>query len=153
MRYAARTAVPQDRSRQEIERTLIRYGADQFIYGWEGRAAFIRFKMKDRFIMLRLVMPDNKEVSATPTGRKRRGTAVEKELEVAKRQRWRALALVIKAKLEAVESGIASFENEFLAYTMLPSGETTGDWMAPQLQAAYERGVKPKALPLPSECR
>jgi hypothetical protein len=40
--------------------------------------------------------------------------------EQACRQRWRALALVVKAKLEAVQSGIATFEDEFLAYTMLP---------------------------------
>jgi hypothetical protein len=37
-------------------------------------------------------------------------------------QRWRALALAIKA----VESGIATFEEEFLAHIALPNGSTVG---------------------------
>lgn len=39
----------------------------------------------------------------------------EKEWEQACRQAWRALALVIKAKLEAVDAGIVTFEEEFMA--------------------------------------
>jgi len=35
-RYAEGTSVPADRSRAEIERTLTRYGADQFAYGWRA---------------------------------------------------------------------------------------------------------------------
>lgn len=43
-RYAAQTDAPSDRSRAEIERTLQRYGADQFIYGWEAKQALIGFR-------------------------------------------------------------------------------------------------------------
>jgi hypothetical protein len=80
----------------------------------------------------------------------RTATQAEALWEQACRQRWRALALVIKAKLEAIETGIASFEDEFLAYTMLPSGETVGAWLAPQMDAAYDpdRGVMPATLKL-----
>ena len=35
-RYAAQTEVSSDRSRAEIERTLRKYGATAFAYGWEG---------------------------------------------------------------------------------------------------------------------
>ena len=38
------------------------------------------------------------------------------------RQRWRALLLIIRAKLEAVASGITTLENEFLANIVLPDG-------------------------------
>ena len=69
-------------------------------------------------------------------------------MEQAQRQRWRALLLVIKAKLEAIEAGIATFEDEFLAYTMLPSGETVGEWVSPQLDKVYEKGVMPATLRL-----
>ena len=57
---------------------------------------------------------------------------------------------MVKAKLEAVESGIATFEDEFMAYTMLPSGESVSEWLAPQLEAAYDpdKGIMPKALRL-----
>jgi hypothetical protein len=65
----------------------------------------------------------------------------------AVRQRWRALVLVLKAKLEAIESGISSFEDEFLAQTVLPDNTTVGGFMRPQLDRAYELGVMPSAMP------
>ena len=61
------------------------------------------------------------------------------------RQKWRALALVIKAKLEAVEAGITTFEDEFLAATMLPDGATVSSWLQPQIEQAYKTGA-PVAL-------
>lgn len=66
----------------------------------------------------------------TPTGRRTRSDdAAEKAWEQATRQRWRALHLVVKAKLEAVESGITVFDDEFLAHIVLPDGGTVGRWM------------------------
>ncbi len=52
----------------------------------------------------------------------------------------------MKAKLEAVEAGISSFEDEFLSATLLPDGSTVGDWARPQLEAAYTRGLMPGRL-------
>ena len=34
-RYVQGTDVPAERSRAEIERTLSRYGAEGFLYGWD----------------------------------------------------------------------------------------------------------------------
>lgn len=62
--------------------------------------------------------------------------------------RWRALALVIKAKLEAVAAGITTIEDEFLAHTVLPDGQTVGEFMQPQIAIAYERGSMPTTLML-----
>jgi hypothetical protein len=72
---------------------------------------------------------------------------VDAAWEQACRQRWRALALVVKAKLEAVECGISTFEEEFLAWMMLPDGSTVGDRMLPQLETAYRTGQMPPLLP------
>lgn len=148
-RYAANTEVSSDRSRAEIERTLQRYGADQFMYGWEHGRAAIGFRMNDRQVRFVLPMPDryDHEFTLTPTGRKRSDSQAHQEWEKACRQRWRALALVVKAKLEAVESGITEFEDEFLAHIVLPDGTTAGTWMRPQIADAYERGVMPSMLP------
>jgi hypothetical protein len=60
----------------------------------------------------------------------------------------KALALVIKAKLEAVEAGISLFENEFMANIMLPNGGIVGDWMRPKIEQAYLTGQMPQDLPL-----
>lgn len=56
-RYAADTSVAADRSRAEIEKTLIRYGADGFGYGWEGDRAVVTFRMGGRMVRFMLSMP------------------------------------------------------------------------------------------------
>lgn len=43
-RYAADTSVSVERSKAEIEKTLTRYGASAFAYGWEGDEAMIQFR-------------------------------------------------------------------------------------------------------------
>lgn len=97
-------------------------------------------------------MPDRTEFRMTPSRRQRRTDAqVEKAYEQAVRQRWRALALMVKAKLEAVEAEIATFEEEFLAHIVLPDGSTVGQTMIPQVAVAYETGQMPKMLPAPGE--
>lgn len=88
-----------------------------------------------------LQLPDESEFARTPTGLRRAPGKMLEEHRRAVRQRWRALLLVIKAKLEAVESGIAVFEDEFLAYTVLPSGRTVAAELAPQIEAAIESGT------------
>lgn len=149
-RYAADTEVASDRSRAEIERTLRRYGASAFAYGWDRTMASVMFEMAGRQVRLQIPMPDpaSDEFTLTPTGRRTRSPgAAEQAYEQAVRQRWRALALVIKAKLEAVASGITTVEQEFLAHIQLPDGSTVGDWAAPQLAIAYERGTMPALMP------
>jgi hypothetical protein len=54
--------------------------------------------------------------------------------------------LVIKAKLEAVAAEISTVEDEFLAHTVLPSGETVGEWVKPQVEQAYLSGAMPTQL-------
>lgn len=155
-RYAAKTTVPVERSRNEIENILARYGAVQFMYGWESSGALIAFVVEPspgqrRQVRFHLPLPSRDERRFTHHSRGyRTPESAEREWEQACRQRWRALALVVKAKLEAVESGISSFEDEFLAYIMLPDGNTVGGWIGPQLDAAYDpdRGVMPVGLPL-----
>lgn len=149
-RYAENTSVPSDRSRAEIEKTLERYGASSFMYGWDADRAVVQFRMHGRMIRFLLPMPDKNEerFAMTPGGRRRRSSeqmlaAYEQET----RSRWRALALVVKAKLEAVESGITDFESEFLAHVLLPDGSTFGAWAAPQIEQAYDKGVMPAMLP------
>lgn len=148
-RYAATTEVSSARSRDEIERTLERYGADQFLYGWQDDAAVVGFRMQGRHVRFVLAMPAKNDRRFTHHSRGvRTPEAALKEWEQAVRQRWRALALVIKAKLEAVESGISIFEDEFLANIVLPTGETAGSWMRPQIEEAYRIGAMPQMLPM-----
>ncbi len=118
------------------------------MYGWDGDRAVIGFRASDRQIKFVIDLPDRNDREFTHHSRGRRtADAALKAWEQACRQRWRALALVIKAKLEAVESGISEFESEFLAHIVLPNGSTVGDWVAPQIDVAYTTGQMPSMLP------
>jgi len=147
MRYASQTTVPIERSKGEIERLLSRYGASKFAHGWDHEKAIVMFHAHDRMIRFTLPFPEKKDFSVTSGGRARRSEKVtEQAWERACRQRWRALCLVIKAKLEAVESGIAEFETEFLSYVVLPNGSTVAEWLSPQIADVYAKGRLPKML-------
>lgn len=153
-RYAAKTEVSSEKSRSEIERILQRYGADQFMYGWQEQSAVVAFRANERRVRFLLPLPDRKERRFTHSSRGLRSAdAAAKEYEQAVKQRWRALALVIKAKLEAVESGISEFEDEFLANIMLPDGQTVGEWMRPQVEQSYVTGEMPSLLPMLTDQR
>lgn len=153
--YAAKTTVPVENSRVEIERTLTRYGAESFVYGWDQRGALVEFGHQGRRIRFILPLPDKTSKdfteytrgTALKTTHRRTPEAAQKEWEQACRQRWRALALAIKAKLEAVEAGISEFEDEFLANIVLPDGSTVGAFVRPQVAIAYANGSMPALLP------
>lgn len=153
-KYAQQTTVSSEKSRNEIERILMRWGASSFMYGTSPSRAIVAFEAYGRRVQFRLPMPDRDadEFKRTPARRNVR-TPEQREAayEQAVRQRWRALALVIKAKLEAVEAGITEFEDEFLSHIMLPGGQTAGDWLRPQIASAYETGRMPPLLPAPPE--
>ena len=147
-KYAANTNVSSELSRLEIEKTLIRYGADNFAYATSSGKALIGFTMYERQIKFVLPLPKKEEFKLTPTGRERTENSQFEAWEQACRQRWRALNLVIKAKLEAVECGISVFEDEFMANIVLPGGQTVSDFMTPQIEKAYISGTVPKLLPM-----
>jgi len=153
-KFAENTDVSSDRSRAEIEKILRRYGADSFVYGWQEANAMIGFSFNKRNIRFVLPIPDKNdpEFSTTPAGRKRRNIlAQETAWEQACRQRWRALALVIKAKLEAVESGITTFEDEFLAHIVLPGGQSIGQFIIPRLEESFRTNRAAALLPAPKK--
>lgn len=150
-RYAEDTTVSTEKSRAEIEATLTRYGADQFMYGWDQEQAVVQFRMAGRHVRFLLPLPDKNddEFRMTPAKKYERSPTDQlKAWEQACRQRWRALALVVKAKLEAVETGITTFDDEFMAHLVLPDGSTVGQFMGPQIAAAYDHGTMPSMLAL-----
>lgn len=142
--YAEGTTVTPENSQAEIARLLRKYGAQGFSYGWEDdgptQRAAISFKAHDRLIRFIVEMPPAEHFRVSPGKQRRTDAAMLKAHESEVRRRWRCLALAIKAKLEAVETGIATFEDEFLAYTVLPDGTTVGERVQEQVEAAWKAG-------------
>ena len=146
-RYASNTKVSSEKSRNEIERTLQRYGASGFGFWIEDNKALVQFQIENLKIAFNLPMPDRKSEEFTMSSHEndwqRKPLAAEtahRRWEQACRQRWRALALVIKAKLEAIDSGISTFQEEFMAHIMLPDGVTVGEKLVPGLTELMETG-------------
>jgi hypothetical protein len=133
MTYAAKTRVPVEQTKSEIERTLARYGASRFAYFTEPERAIIVFEAKDRRLRFDLPLP--------------KGTT-DRDLKLC-RQKWRALLLCIKAKLESVESRIETFDEAFLAHVVMPDGLTVAQHTVPRIAAAYKAGEVGPLLPGP----
>jgi hypothetical protein len=152
-KFAADTDVSVEKSRAEIERLIIRYGATSTAFMNAPGRAMIMFEAKGRRIVFELPLPniaDDKLFLKDGRGSVRSPERRHDAWEQVCRQKWRALALVIKAKLEAVESGITTFENEFLAHIMMPDGMTVSQHITPRIAAAYESGTMQPLLPGPS---
>jgi hypothetical protein len=152
MRFAENTDVSVERSRGEIERLLLRFGASKFQYGWDGDRCVITFKLRERIIQFELPLPDRNDpaFTTTPSGRAKRNPAdIGKAWEAAQRRKFRALCLSIKAKLVAVDEGIAEFEDEFLANIVVnKNGATVGKLIKAQIAEAYDSNKAPKMLTL-----
>jgi hypothetical protein len=133
MAFAAKTRVPVDQTRAEIERTLMRYGATRFAYLNEAGRAVIMFEANERRIRFQLALPEGEN----------------EKVAQQRRQKWRALLLCIKAKLESVESQIESFEEAFLPHVVMPDGRTVGEHALPMIAQSYERGKMQPLLPAP----
>lgn len=147
-KFAEKTKVSSQQSRMEIETILTKYGAAGFMYGWNGSDAVIGFAMNSMHIKFLLPMPNKTSQEITHKDKWHERTKIQQEAlyEQLVRQRWRCLVLAIKAKLECVESGITTFENEFLAHIVLPNGQTFGNYIKPQLIEAYSNGKMPSLL-------
>lgn len=153
--YAAKTTVSSESTRIEVERTLRRYGAQDFAYGTSRGMAMVGFVADGRQVRFILRLPDReaREFTHTPSTRQPRARgAADAAYEQATRQRWRALLLLVKAKLEAVASGIVSFEQEFLAHVVLPDGSTVYDHVAPTVDRAYVEGRVRPLLSIGASC-
>lgn len=133
MAYAERTKTPVGQTRAEIERLLKGAKAVRIVTMDEPHELVVMFMLADRLI--KITVPFAKAVD-----------------DQTRRARWRALLLTIKAKREAVESGIETVEDAFLAHVVMPDGQTMGEWAKPSLRLAYEKGQMPSdplRLPAP----
>lgn len=95
---------------------------------------------------LRVARAEAADYARTPTGRPRAAEAARRAGEAEKRRRWRALLLVVKARLVAVDDGVETLELAFLSWVVLPDGSTVAEWLGPQLDAVYATAQMPALL-------
>jgi len=149
-RYASQTGVPIEGSQEQIKRTLRRYGAERFGIFEETECAAVMFEVGGITVRIDVPLPGRKEFALTETGRDRCESSIAKARDQAIKQRWRALLLAIKAKLEAVECGISTIEKEFLPFMVMPDGRIMADHLLPHVHQLVSDGKIPKMLALPA---
>ncbi len=83
---------------------------DGFAYGLTPEQDRVEFLWHQRQIRFALPRPKREAFAVTERGYDRTEKQIQGAMEAEDRRQWRALLLVVRAKLEAVESGIAVFE-------------------------------------------
>lgn len=150
-RYASGTEVSEGRSKEELERTLMRFGAEEFIYGRNATGIMIGFRYEGRAYRISVPMPgrDDECITHTPTGYERAQGTAEKEWAKECRRRWRVLCAYIKALVVGVEEGVLTWEEALLPYALLETGQTVAEQILPQMEAALANGTMkvPALLP------
>lgn len=125
--YAVDTEISVTQTKGDIETLLQKYGADQFYSGWQENQAAIGFRLNGLQYVIKLPLPNPTRVQDC-------------------KSRWRALFLVIKAKLVAAEQGISSVEREFFSDLRTYDGSTMYEHLKPQIEEMYQSGKMPQLL-------
>lgn len=145
MAYAENTKVPLEQSIAEIMGMVKRAGATHAGQFEEPGRFVIMFSLGERKMKFSVPMITD----YTGPDRSGNGRAVDKVawVEQRNRQKGRALMLVVKAKLESVESGVETFEQAFLANIVLADGATVYDRTSTTIALEYSSGkVQPLML-------
>lgn len=144
-RYAETTTVPVERSQHELGTLLRKAGAEAVMTAWDAtQGAGVRFRMDGVYAQL-IVPHPSPERMATLVKARPRTLRVDLE-EQEERRCWRALLLLVKAKLEAIAGDITTMEREFMPDLLLSDGRRLEQWAAPALAEMYQTGRLP-ALP------
>lgn len=122
-RYAEGTPVTVNSSQGEIAKILMTHGVKKqgWMSGPDGDE--LMFELGGHSFQFRILKPTIKEIySLYPNARDSNA-----KLDGEWRRRWRANVLLLKAKLEFIDSGDTTLERELLPYMLTASGQTVGD--------------------------
>ncbi|HSU71935.1 MAG TPA: hypothetical protein VLI70_10795 [Micrococcaceae bacterium] len=145
--YVRGASITSAASRAEIREMLVAYGATGFRSGWEDGRAAIAFVAGGRQFLFALAVRDPAGPVGSGADHVRPGRPDQeysgparasgtRTAEETCRRHWYRFSLLVRAKLEAVASGIVTFEEEFLAYMVMPGGGTVFQYVAPAITGA-----------------
>jgi hypothetical protein len=132
--YAKDTEVPFERSIAEIVGLVRKAGADQIGQMEERQRFTLQFLLEDRVVRFRVSFLSEAEIQDM-RGPRQDPARLDAQW---RRQRARALLLVIKAKLESVASGVETFEQAFLANVVMADDRTVYERISAPIAAEYE---------------
>lgn len=131
MAYAKGTTVSVSSSQMEIAKTLERYQVHTYSFGARPGLAMVEFELSLLPIRVAVPLPGKPARQKGPSPETGRTVDLWTRWEQDVRECWRALLLLIKANLEAIERGIVKPEEAFMAYLITNDGRTLGDVVLP----------------------
>jgi hypothetical protein len=135
-RYAEGTTVTVESSRGEITGILAKHGCDRMAWGTEPEGDTLQFVLKGKQFRFKIERPTAEslykrwEADGDKTAHQLRYLPNDTQVAAEWRRRWRAHVLLIKAKLEFIEGGDTTLEQEFLPYAVMKDGRTVGELIA-----------------------
>lgn len=128
-RYAEGTKVSVESSRGEITGILAKHGVQRM--GWMGgpEGDQLMFELAGGSYRLDIRRPTAEELRARDSHEYAYPDNVDwaGKVEPEWRRRWRANVLLLKAKLEFIDSGDTTLARELLPYRLLKGGQTVED--------------------------
>ena len=137
-RYAEGTPVPAEKTRADIEKLLRAHGATQFASYWDATREVLEAMLggrRLRFMVPLLSFAEAKKKPGRPDWDSKTDKQATVYVEAERRRRWRVLLLQLRGKLEAIASGDAAFDREFLGDIVTADGRTVADAVLGQLGA------------------
>jgi hypothetical protein len=154
MAFAATTSVPVEKSLGEIVTLVKKAGAQRVAQMEDVGELAIQFFLNERMLRFRVKLPTLEDMPLHDNANFRYSeipaATRQKKAEAACRQKARALLLVIKAKLESVESNVESFDEAFLANVVMSDGMTVYERISEPLALEYQSG---KPVPMLLEAK
>lgn len=144
MAYAENTTVPVEKSLTEIVTLIKKAGGARIAQMEDMDALAVQFFLSERMLRFRVPVPTAEAMPLRDNGNNRYTdiplAARKKKADAIRRQRARALLLVIKAKLESVESGVETFDEAFLPNIVMSDGSTVWERIGEPLALEYQSG-------------
>lgn len=143
MAYAEDTSIELEASITQIVTLVKRVGGERIGQFHDNDRYHVWFSLGER--QIRFTVPLVTEYSGPAKAGNGRAIDPRKWIDQRNRQKGRALMLVIKAKLESVESGVETFEQAFLSNIVCHNGQTVYERIKEPLAIEYAEG---KPMPL-----
>jgi hypothetical protein len=128
-RYAEGTSVPVSRSQGEIAGILAEHGVQRqgWMSGPEGDE--LNFELRGHLFRFTILRPTASLMRQRDGGDYSYPDNIDwqRKAEQEWRRRWRANVLLLKAKLEFIDSGDTTLERELLPYMLTAGGQTVGE--------------------------
>jgi hypothetical protein len=144
MAYAENTTVPVEKSLTEIVTLIKKAGGVRIAQMEDVDALAVQFFLSERMLRFRVPVPTADDIDKHDNGKHRYIelplSARQQKADRVRRQRARALLLVIKAKLESVESGVETFDEAFLPNIVMSDGATVWDRVGKPIALEYQSG-------------